>query len=377
MSTDTLRQLTDMVLGASSYREVFGARTNTSEETARQVKMRYRQYVKILHPDVYPESIPHALRDRATEAYKCFIRFHEQATQAVEAGTFGERPPLLTITTKRGTHTVETTYASGDMASTYRGRSQVNGQDVATFIKIARTAADNDLLRVEAKALKTFAEATQGENYRAFTPQLIDTFLVDSGKRLQANTITYLDGFCTLEEVRNTFPRGIDPLDMVWVWRRLLAALGFAHDNGVVHGAVLPQNVMIHPDQHGLVLVDWCYSSIRQDESYVPIQAVVTSRRDWYPDEVFDKKAPSPATDIAMAARTMIYLLAGDPIKGNLPVEVPRPLRAFFRGCLHHSQTARPQNAWLLLREFDELLETMGRPYYPRQFRPFTMPNRA
>ena len=53
---------------------------------------------------------------------------------------------------------------------------------------------------------------------------------------------------------------GVDPRDAAWMWRRLLVALGFAHRAGVLHGAVLPEHVLIHPGEHGLVLVDWCYS---------------------------------------------------------------------------------------------------------------------
>ena len=31
--------------------------------------------------------------------------------------------------------------------------------------------------------------------------------------------------------------------------------------------------------------------------------------------------------------------------------------------------------AWALLAEFDELLQAMGQPYYPRRFRSFVMPS--
>ena len=32
---------------------------------------------------------------------------------------------------------------------------------------------------------------------------------------------------------------------------------GEAHINGVIHGAVLPEHLLIHPEFHGLVLIDW------------------------------------------------------------------------------------------------------------------------
>ncbi len=163
---------------------------------------------------------------------------------------------------------------------------------------------------------------------------------------------------------------------MAWMWRRLLFVLGYVHRRGIVHGAVLPAHVMILPAQHGLVLVDWCYSSIASDDSNgnPPIKAIVEAYRGWYPEEVLKKQVPGPATDIAMATRCVVQLMGGDPLTGNLPDRVPVPFRAFFKGCLAVRQAARPDDAWGLLHEFDELLEHLGPPYFPRRFRPFTMP---
>jgi hypothetical protein len=133
---------------------------------------------------------------------------------------------------------------------------------------------------------------------------------------------------------------------------------------------------MILPQKHGLVLVDWCYASAKADDTYPAIKALVSSHRDWYPSEVFDRKSPGPETDIMMAARCMVYLLGGDPATGNLPAgKTPRPLRAFLKGCMQQVPALRPDDAWSLLGEFDELLERMGPPYHPRRFRPFSMPS--
>ena len=63
------------------------------------------------------------------------------------------------------------------------------------------------------------------------------------------------------------------------MWRRLLVGLGWAHRAGVVHGAVLPEHVLIHPAEHGLVLVDWCYSVAPGER----IPALVAKHRDGLP----------------------------------------------------------------------------------------------
>lgn len=134
---------------------------------------------------------------------------------------------------------------------------------------------------------------------------------------------------------------------------------------------------MIWPEEHGVVLVDWCYASLADDDhsEFGPIKAIVAKRRDWYPQEVLAKRAPSPATDIAMAARCMVQLLGGDPLTGVCPAaSVPRGFQAFFQGCLGQSQRSRPDDAFKLIEEFDAMLERLGAPFWPRTFRIFVMP---
>jgi hypothetical protein len=124
-----------------------------------------------------------------------------------------------------------------------------------------------------------------------------------------------------------------------------------------VHGAVLAPHVLIHPAEHGLVLIDWCYSVTPG----VRIPALVSEFRDDYPPEVTGRQPAGPATDIYLATVLMRRLMR-DP---------PPALRRFADGCLYDAPRMRPQDAWALLAEFDELLEDL---YGPRRFRPFAMP---
>jgi hypothetical protein len=266
---------------------------------------------------------------------------------------------------------------SGDLCDVFAAKTVKNGEK-PTVCKVAKCQKDSDLLQAEAAALKRLRGPGSDPSLHPYVPELFDSFMyAEKGKpRRAANVIGKLDGFYSLEQVKQAFPYGLNPLDMAWMWRRLLVALGYAHHHQVVHGAVLPMHVMILPDQHGLVLIDWCYASLGDDVLQPPIKAICDQFKDWYPKEVLDKEVPSPATDIIMAARTMIYLMGGDPLTGNLPEHrVARPMRAFFRGCLQEKQAMRPDDAWELLREFDDLLEYMGPPYFPRRFRPFAMPS--
>lgn len=246
-----------------------------------------------------------------------------------------------------------TPVASGDIANLYR-----TGDGV---LKLARDPADNDLIDREAVAL-TLLRALGDTRFLAYVPRLLRGERQrdpDTGVVRRASVLGWLDGFVSLADVRRAYPGGLDPRDAAWMWRRLLVALGFAHRAGVIHGAVLPPHVMVHPAEHGLVLVDWCYSAGRAGPA-PSIPAIVERYRDWYPDEVLAREEPGPATDIYLATRCMTGLMDSP----------GRPLSAFARGCLLRQPSRRPQDAWRLIGELDEHL---GRLYGPRTFRPFTM----
>lgn len=244
-------------------------------------------------------------------------------------------------------------FARGDIANLY----QV-GQDL---LKIVRDPADNDLMRREVIALgQLYSRADPA--MAAYFPRLMRAQRQKdprSGIQRQASLLGRLTGFHSLAEVRSAFPAGLDPRDAGWMWRRLLVAAGAAHRAGVIHGAILPEHVLIHPGDHGLVLVDWCYSV---PAPAGPLRAVVRRYLDWYPPELLTDRTAGPDLDIWLATRCMTELIGA---------RLPARMASFARGCLLASPRRRPRDAWALLAELDDLLERL---YGPRTFRPFAMP---
>ncbi|MEY9966257.1 hypothetical protein ABIA33_004316 [Streptacidiphilus sp. MAP12-16] len=175
----------------------------------------------------------------------------------------------------------------------------------------------------------------------------------------QVNVLKRLDGFHPLTDLLASWPDGLDPRDVAWIWRRLLVALGYAHRAGIRHGAVLPEHVLVHPAEHGLVLVDWCYS-VAGAPARLP--ALVERHRRRYPPEVRMRDPATEATDIHLATLCMADLMAE---------RAPRELRAFVAGCTLLPEPRRPHDAWKLLAELDDVLENL---YGPRTFRPMHLP---
>ncbi|MEU5881561.1 lipopolysaccharide kinase InaA family protein [Spirillospora sp. NPDC047279] len=315
----------------------------------------------------------------ATRTYRRLARLvHPDATGGRTRDAFGRlnalwrahtRADADTISTRRHSYRLDHLTADGDLANLYHATYDGNREAV---IKLPRDPRDSDLLEREAVALRQLPEDGD-ERYRAYVPKLVESFRHRddaTGVRRQANVIEALGGFRSLAEVRAAYPGGVDPRDAAWMWRRLLVALGFAHRAGVLHGAVLPEHVLVHPEKHGLVLVDWCYSvpgcySYADATGRVP--AMVDRYTSWYPPEVPARERASAATDIYMATLCMTDLMGGTGPDGT----APKAMRMFAKGCLLSSRKRRPDDAWRLLGEFDDLLDRL---YGPRRFRPFHMP---
>lgn len=242
---------------------------------------------------------------------------------------------------------------------------------VRGVVKVTRFQADNDLSSAEAATLATLFPETAGDVkfYRYLPRPLTEPFL-NFGRHV--NVLSYIEGHLTLEEILQRLPKGIDFRDMVWMFKRTLVAIGFAHTRGVIHGAVLPPHIMVHPTGHGAKLVDWSYAIAANSKA--SIKAYPAAYRDYLAPEVLAKQFPTPATDIYMAAMTAVSLLVGGPHPEQLAEsarDIPKPIQDFLVQCLAKRPNDRPQNAWDLHEALDKLLLTVvGKPAY----RPFALP---
>lgn len=319
---------------AEAIRLVTAARTDADLFGTDQPARRYRELVAALHPDRLPADP--TVRAAATDAF-IQVTTRWRARQVTVLGDYRLGTPAY----------------SGDLADLY---------DVGAdrLLKLPRRPTDNDLMAREAHALRTIAE--RGDpRYLPYVPRLVEDFRhrdAATGAERRVNVLATAPGLHDLDEVRRAYPDGLDARDVAWMWRRLLVALGLAHRAGVVHGAVLPPHVLIEPDGHGVVLVDWCFSA--PVGSTIPALVPGYDAR-WYPDEIPRRRSCGPGTDIAMASACMSWLMGP---------RAPRELHDFARGCRQRSLDARPDDAWRLLRELDEVLERL---YGPRTFRPFTL----
>ncbi|MBL8793843.1 MAG: molecular chaperone DnaJ [Planctomycetia bacterium] len=256
-------------------------------------------------------------------------------------------------------YTLQRMLAVGDVADIHL--ATVEDEPTAQYLlKVARVAEGRALLDVEQQTLMQLLAAAGDTTYRQYLPELIESFPVRDRIPKRVNVFRAQPGFRTLEQVHEQLP-ALDGRHLGWIFNRLLTVLGFIRRQGWVHGAVLPCHVLIHPEQHGLQLVGWG-QGVPEGQR---IRSLSARYRTWYPPEVFAKQAAGPATDLYLAARCIVYLAGGDPATDWLPDAVPPPLQRFLRTCLLPGPRMRPDDAWDVLEDFNDVLRSL---YGPPKF---------
>lgn len=322
------------------------------------LKHAFRPMALQVHPDKNKNS------KRSADAFAKLATLRDEAEKRIEAKIYGTSKPTpgatgpTIITRKKDSYIVGDEIATGDICVVRRGAT-AKKQDVV--VKVAKVSEDNDLVENEAAVLRElFPEDAKEEKFYRYLPRLIDSFrLAQPGGPRQVNILPFFDGYHSLEAVIGAYPNGLAFEDVVWIYNRMLEGIGFVHQKWYVHGAIIPSHVMIHPEHHAAKFIDWSYAVRAGDK----IKALSAKYEGFYPPEVMGKQKATAATDIYMIARCAKYL-AGNTV-------LPGYFKQFIDSCLYAQPTKRPDSAWNLREEFDEV---MKKNYGPRRYHKFTMP---
>jgi len=152
----------------------------------------------------------------------------------------------------------------------------------------------------------------------------------------------------TLEQIVKKAGK-LDPENVCWIVERSVNALKYIHYHGVVHGDVKPQNIIIQPESHNIVLVDYGLSIIRPSSGsgaigYTPYFASPEQERG---DTLL------PESDFYSLGMTMIYALGGDIATKRVPSNVPDPVCSLIKNLIKYDVSGRPN--W----ESEDLVDTI------------------
>ncbi|MES2188389.1 MAG: protein kinase family protein [Pseudomonadota bacterium] len=195
-------------------------------------------------------------------------------------------------------------------------------------LKLARGGASRGMLAREHEVLQAL-QALQGPGTAYFTrrlPQPIGTGLAQGladGAR-DALLLRHPPGYWgSLADVARARPEGIDPRHAVWLWRRMLEVLGFVHAHGWSHGDLSPAHALVHPRDHGVLLIGWGQARHATGAAH----------------------ATRAARDLRQAAWVVRAVLHGGRDTGTPGVgqHTPAPLADLLRQCSEDAGTAPPQ----------------------------------
>jgi predicted Ser/Thr protein kinase len=276
------------------------------------------------------------------------------------------RAPLLrtgvsvrfTVKTELAQYEVSSLLAHGELATIYEGRRTSDGKRVA--VKIAEDSADNDLIQAEVSALRLLR--SEESRQLKHLPVVLDQLHTRDGRL--GTVLELLDGI-DLFKVRERLPGGLPPQHLIWVMRRCLSVLGWAHSRGVLHGNIDPAHILIRAQDHNVWLIDWCYAIVNPARTGQGFRCL---NEEYSPPEVAARKPPLPSSDLYSLGKCMFFALAGNPKEKTFPSSpinepIDDRLQRFLQFCVMESPIQRVQDAWDSYRYLDRLREEIWGPH--------------
>lgn len=286
------------------------------------------------------------------------------------------RDEFTSITIGGRAYLIDGKIGEGDKCDVYAGRWDHEPTE-RVVVKIARVGVSDDRLRAERTNLELLAKSdAQGvEFFRQLLPEIISFGSVQDPNGQSRSCVVYRDrnGFdWTLADVMRAYPQGVEPQTMVWMFNRTLMLLAWMHEHDIVHGALTPGHMLIHPKYHGLMFLDLAYAGrIGQ-----PLPDVEPSHVLYRPSASLTNNVFHPMMDICMAARCMIVVMGGNLEQKTIPTTVPDPLAALlsnlaFPDDRHLWGSRYAKLADQVKASFGAIAETV---YGPRKYHAFEMP---
>lgn len=231
----------------------------------------------------------------------------------------------------------------GGFARTYLATHLILGEPACLKQNIDLSEEDTELLIKEARLLWHI--------HHYSLPTLRD--FIDCGDGSFVMAMTFIEGKELFKIWEEDYPKGIDPEHVCWMIQRLLNALHYLHFNGVIHGDIKPQNIIIKPEEHNAILVDYGLSTMRP-RRYTKCPGCTPA---FAAPEQLAGKPPIPETDLFGLGLSMIHVLGGNFAAKTLPEHVPRELQEYLLRLVRHDPLKRPNSTSDLIKEISALRE--------------------
>ncbi len=274
-----------------------------------------------------------------------------EASSATSASLAAPAPVDFEVKAQGGSYRMTSVVARGDLATVYGGSRTppAAGREAEVVLKLADDAADNDLIQAEVRTLQRLTAVASPQ--QKHLPVVLDQ--VRTADDRTGTVFERLDGLdvCTLRE---RLPGGVPQRHLIWIMRRVLSVLGWAHSNGILHGNVEPAHIVVRPHDHNVWLVDWSWAIVEPAKTGQTFRCL---NEDYGPPEARNHKPPLPSSDLYSLGKSMIYAAGGDPATNALPDSIDPRVQRFLRFFVVESALGRPGDAWDMYKQLDNLRE--------------------
>jgi len=283
------------------------------------IKAAYQALMKKHHPDHGGDE---KMAKKINEAYEILF-------DAIKRKDY-DKASGATSGTVIGNYRILSEIAEGGFGVTYKGEHTLTKDPVCIKHCSQVSAAHDAVLIQETKAIWDLRHYAM--------PVMRDLHRLDDGSL--ALVMSYIPGH-TLEQIVEKVGK-MEPETVAWITDRILNALLYLHHHGVIHGDIKPQNVIIQPNTHSVVLVDFGLAMVKPGASaksigYTPVFAS--------PEQIAGKTL-LPASDYYSTGMLMTYALNGgkDMDKKRVPATVPDPMVNFIASITRKNILERPQD---------------------------------
>ncbi len=171
--------------------------------------------------------------------------------------------------------------------------------------------------------------------------------------------------------IREAYPHGVPTHAFGWMAKRIFQLLSWLHQEGWAHGAIVPEHLLVLPQDHMVTLLDW--SSVGQLGAVV--QGLVPAVEAFAPERGHGLRH-TRARDVAMACRSLLFLLGADPATGELPSAARDEASEFVRmlaGYGHRPLASITDTKRQVLDPYEKALEAA---HGPSRYIPFFLPEK-
>jgi serine/threonine protein kinase len=338
-----------------------------SQTLLKLLEERYTKLKRVVDPSLYRQPD----KDSAEDANAKLDKFYELAKSRIRQYIYGipgrtqARPAHATKSFNVGPNRyyLGTKLNEGSHSNTFEAFMERDGTHVGDILlKVAKDPSHNPFLKREARNLDVLHELMVPQ--WKHLPFIMDRF--ESGGRMGI-AFRRVSGY-SLRQVHEhrTHRTGVDQKHIVWMLDRLFSCLGYVHSQGLVHGDLNPDHILIQPPSHNAIICGWAAAA---HKPAITRESLTLSDHVFAAPEARSNGQIGPWSDIYSVGKLMIWLIGGDPAQNTIPSGVAGPISRFLLSMVVEDHERRPADAWKLFNEQCAIKDSL----WPRQFVHFDM----